>query len=245
MIGLILAAGAGSRLRPLTDRLPKALLPVRGDDSILDLSIANLAQAGIETVAIVTGHAEERFAERLPTLRRNYGVDVELIPNPKADEWNNAYSLWCARDLFAEGVLLVNGDTVHPSSVEAGLLSADADGIVIAVDDDPRRLTAESMKVVVNGDGSTVRHITKAVPTTEAHGEYIGVARIGAASAGHLAESLERTWRRDPNLYYEDGFVEYIRTGGTVTVSPIGAVEWVEVDDHDDLARARDLACRY
>ena len=65
-----------------------------------------------------------------------------------------------------------------------------------------------------------------------------------AAAAGPLADALEATWRRDPSLYYEDGFQELADRGGEIGVAPIGEVEWVEVDDHDDLARAREVACR-
>jgi hypothetical protein len=60
-----------------------------------------------------------------------------------------------------------------------------------------------------------------------------------------LADALEATWRRDPSLYYEDGFQELVDRGGEVLTAPIGAVEWVEVDDGQDLARAREIACRY
>jgi hypothetical protein len=62
--------------------------------------------------------------------------------------------------------------------------------------------------------------------------------------AGDLAAALEETWRRDPNLYYEDGF-QTLRDGGVpVGVAPLPRLDWVEVDDHADLARARELACR-
>jgi choline kinase len=47
-----------------------------------------------------------------------------LVPNDRAHRWNNAYSLWLAREHFARGALLVNGDTVHPASVEKTLLAA-------------------------------------------------------------------------------------------------------------------------
>ena len=59
-----------------------------------------------------------------------------------------------------------------------------------------------------------------------------------------LADALESAWRRDPNLYYEDGFQELADRGGEIAVAPIGAVEWVEVDNHDDLRRAREIAVR-
>ncbi|HEX3487870.1 MAG TPA: phosphocholine cytidylyltransferase family protein, partial [Streptosporangiaceae bacterium] len=59
-----------------------------------------------------------------------------------------------------------------------------------------------------------------------------------------LAEALEATWRRDPGLYYEDGYQELADRGGEVAAAPIGDVEWVEVDDHRDLRRARAIAAR-
>ena len=59
-----------------------------------------------------------------------------------------------------------------------------------------------------------------------------------------LADALETTWRRDPNLYYEDGFQELVIRGGAVVLEPIGELEWVEVDNHIDLRRAREIAGR-
>jgi len=79
----------------------------------------------------------------------------------------------------------------------------------------------------------------------EADGEYIGVALVRPAAAAPLADALEATWRQDPSLYYEDGFQELVARGETVRTAPIGSVDWVEVDDEADLARAREIACRY
>ncbi|HEX6459187.1 MAG TPA: phosphocholine cytidylyltransferase family protein [Thermoleophilaceae bacterium] len=244
MIGMVLAAGAGRRLQPLTDDLPKTLLQIDDERSILDLAVANLKQVGLDEVVVVTGFAAARVDERKPELERRYGVKIELVENPKAEIWNNAYSLWCARDAFAEGVLLVNGDTVHPASVEERLLASRGDDIVIAIDDDLDRLSEESMKVGLSEEGF-MRRITKQLPMDEARGEYIGLTLIEPVAAERLADALEATWKRDPQLYYEDGFQEFVDRGGVVGTAPIGAVDWVEVDDHDDLGRARELACLY
>jgi choline kinase len=100
------------------------------------------------------------------------------------------------------------------------------------------------MKVLLSPAGDLER-IHKAVDPAAAHGEYIGLALIEPAAAGALAESLEATWRRDTTLYYEDGFQAYADGGGEARAAPIGSVAWVEVDDHDDLARAREIACRF
>ena len=241
MIGLVLAAGPGRRLHPLTAELPKTLLPLADGRTILDLALANLRSVGIEEVVVVTGFAGARVRERAGELERRHGIRLELVPNDRAEEWNNAYSLWLAREAFGHGALLVNGDTVHPASVEATLVAARGPAIVLAVDRG-KPLGEEEMKVVLSDDGS-VRRVSKHVDPASADGEYIGVALIEPSAAGPLAEALEATWRRDPSLYYEDGFQELIDRGGGVHVAAIGPVEWVEVDDHADLARAREIEC--
>jgi choline kinase len=242
VIGMVLAAGAGSRLGAETESLPKTLLPVDGDRTILDVALGNFAAVGLEEAVVVTGYASERIEERVPELQDRHGLRLELVFNPKALEWNNCYSLWCARAHFTRGVLLANGDTVHPASVEERLLEARGPSLLIAVDDD-KQLGAEEMKVHVDGSGQLER-INKALDPATAHGEYIGVTLIEPAAAEPLADALEAIWRRDTTLYYEDGFQEFAGRGGSVGIAPIGRVDWVEVDDHVDLARAREVACR-
>jgi choline kinase len=242
MTGLVLAAGPGRRLHPLTEALPKTLLPLTDGRTILDLALANLRSVGLEDVIVVTGFASERVEERVPELQHRHGVRLELVLNERAEEWNNAYSLWLARDAFRAGALLVNGDTVHPVSVEETLLAARGPDILLAVDGE-KQLGLEEMKVVLSEEGLLGR-ISKDVDPATADGEYIGVAVIEPSAASPLADALETTWRRDPSLYYEDGFQELADRGGTIGVAPIGAVDWVEIDDHADLARARELECR-
>jgi choline kinase len=250
---MVLAAGAGRRLRPDTDGLPKALLPVaragqpragqRSEITILDIALRNLAAVGLRDVVVVVGYAADAVRDRAAALEREHGVRLTLVDNDRAEEWNNAYSLWLARDHFATGALLVNGDTVHPVSVEKTLLAAAGRaGIVIAVDD-VKHLADEEMKVVTGPDGRLSR-ITKLMDPALAHGEYIGATLIGAGAAASLAAALEATWRRDPSLYYEDGFQEFADRGGVIGIAPIGEVDWVEVDNHDDLRRAREIATR-
>lgn len=243
MIGMVLAAGAGRRLRPYTDTLPKALVPVDGATTILDIALRNLAAVGLAEVVIVVGYAADAIEARRAGLQDRYGVQITLVHNDRAEEWNNAYSLWLARDHFARGALLVNGDTVHPVSVEKTLLAERGPGILLAVDA-VKKCADEEMKVVFDDTGQLTR-ITKRMDPADAFGEYIGATLIEASAAAGLADALEATWRRDPDLYYEDGYQEYADRGGEVRAAPIGDVDWVEVDNHDDLARAREIACRY
>jgi choline kinase len=247
VIGLVMAAGASRRLRPDTDHLPKTLLPVDGDATILDIALKNLAAVGLTDIVVLVGYAAGAVADRVPALQRKYGVAIELVHNDRAEEWNNAYSLWLARAHFREGVLLVNGDTVHPVSVEQTLLAAraahqGAADLILALDD-VKQLADEEMKVTLDERGLMAR-ISKLIDPAEADGEYIGATLIEAAAADALADALETTWKSDPGRYYEDGYQELADRGGAVAVASIGAVEWVEVDDHRDLRRAREIAWR-
>lgn len=262
MIGIVLAAGASRRLRPRTDDLPKTLLPVDGATTILDIALRNLAAAGAGEVVVVTGHAAGVLRDRAPALMRRHQVKLTLVHNDHALDWNNAYSLWLVREHFAAGAILVNGDTVHPASVEKALLAAGrggppgqgspapADGsaaaasplVVLAVDD-AKPLGDEEMKVALDGTGRLSR-ISKKIDPLAADAEYIGVALIEPAATRPLAEALEATWRRDPGLYYEDGFQELADRGGVIAAQPIGPVDWVEVDNPDDLRRAEEIAAR-
>jgi len=283
VIGMVLAAGTGRRLRPDTDGLPKALLPVAGETTILDIALRNLAAAGLTEIVIVVGYAAAMVADRVPGFESAYGISIELVHNERAVDWNNAYSLWLAREYFRRGVMLVNGDTVHPVSVEKTLLAASAAAaasqpprlvsaaapatarrragfrsvtgtsngrrrepllgrLIIAIDD-IKALAEEEMKVILDADGMLLQ-ITKVMDPAHAHGEYMGITLIEPGAAVALADCLESTWRRNPHLYYEDGFAEFSERGGTIVAAPIGAVEWVEVDDHADLLRAREIASR-
>ncbi|SEG90867.1 Choline kinase [Thermomonospora echinospora] len=243
MIGMVLAAGAGRRLRPYTDTLPKALVPVDGETTILDIALGNLAEVGLTEVVIVVGYCANAVEQRKAALEERYGVSITLVHNDKAEEWNNAYSMWLAREHFAKGVLMVNGDTVHPVGVEKTLLAARGPEIVLAVDD-VKTLADEEMKVTLDDSGHLAR-ITKLMDPEQAYGEYIGATLIEPSAAGPLADALKATWEGDPDLYYEDGYQELVNRGGRIAVAPIGAVDWVEVDNHDDLEKARRIAKGY
>ncbi|MFD8211765.1 sugar phosphate nucleotidyltransferase [Streptomyces sp. NPDC059695] len=250
MIGLVLAAGAGRRLRPYTETLPKALVPVSGEGTeneltILDGTLKNFAEIGLTEVAIVVGYRKEAVYARRDALEATYGLKITLVDNDKAEEWNNAYSLWCAREVLKRGVILANGDTVHPVSVEKTLLAARGKGqkIILALDT-VKNLADEEMKVIT-AEGKGVQRITKLMDPATATGEYIGVTLIEAEAAEELADALKATFERDPDLYYEDGYQELVNRGFTVDVEPIGDVKWVEIDNHDDLAKGREIACQY
>lgn len=240
MIGLVLAAGAGRRLRPLTDDLPKALVPVAGR-TVLESTLSNFAEVGLTDVVVVVGYCADAIERRVPELERRTGVAIELVHNDHAEDRNNAYSLWCARAWLARGVVLANGDTLHPSSVETLLLGASRTHLTLAVDT-VKSLGDEEMKVQADADGR-IRQISKRLPW-DATGEYIGVCAVPPTFGDVLADALERTWSTDAQRWYEDAFQLLADEGQRIESVDIGDVDWVEIDDHVDLAKAEALACR-
>lgn len=243
MIGLILAAGAGRRLKPYTDTLPKALIPVAEDTSVMDVILKNFSSNGLKEVAVVVGYRAKEVEDRKAQMEERHGVKLELIFNDKAEIWNNAYSLWCAKELFTQPVLLSNGDTVHPVDVEKILLANRNDSITLAIDN-VKKLAEEEMKVTTDCAGNLAR-INKMLNPLDSFGEYIGVTLIEPAVKEALSLALEATWKFDTTLYYEDGYQEFVDRGGKVYLQPIGDLSWVEVDNGADLEKARKIACQY
>ena len=244
MLGIVLAAGAGRRLRPYTDTLPKALVPVDGSTTILDIVLQNLAAVEMRDVVVVVGYAAEAVRRRQEDMERRHGVRLTLLHNDRAEIWNNAYSLWLAREHFEQGALVVNGDTVHPVSVEQTLLAAPPADLLLAVDAH-KVLGEEEMKVQVDAD-ETLTRVTKVMDPAEAFGEYMGVTLVRPPAAAPLAAALQAAFERDPNLYYEDGYQVMVDRGSRVDVAVIpDDTRWVEVDNQADLELARTIACRY
>ena len=114
-----------------------------------NLALGNFAAIGLREAVVVTGFASERIDERLEALGERHGLLLDTVFNPKALEWNNAYSLWCARETFSEGVVLVNGDTIVPSSVPQTLLDAESQRRIL----DAFGGAAEQVEIVRGGHG--------------------------------------------------------------------------------------------
>jgi choline kinase len=115
--------------------------------------------------------------------------------------------------------------------------------VVLALDDD-KPLGEEEMKVSLSSEG-VLSHINKGLDPDGVDGEYIGVTLIEPEAGGPLSAALQATFERDTSLYYEDGYQELADRGGEIRTASIKGASWIEVDNHADLARAREIACHY
>lgn len=99
MRAIILAAGLGTRLRPMTDNTPKALIKVK-DKPLVEYQIEYLKEKGIDEIIVVVGYLHEQF----DYLKEKYGV--KLVFNEKYAEYNNFYSLYLVKDYLADSYVI-------------------------------------------------------------------------------------------------------------------------------------------
>jgi choline kinase len=232
---VVLAAGSGRRLQPLTDKEPKCLLEVAGRP-ILGRLLDAVADAGVRRAVVVTGHLSRQVEEYIGAL--NHPLDVLVARNHAYATTNNAASLLAARAAIGtDGLLLCDGDVVFSSSPFPALL-ASAHPCVLAVDC-MAALDAEEMKVQLDA-GGLVKRISKALDPRAAAGESIGVQRISGDAVPMLWRALEELLPgRAADAYYEDAFQMLIDRGVPFGICPVESASWMEIDDLADLTAAR------
>jgi choline kinase len=231
MKAVLLAAGMGSRLLPLTAEIPKPLVKVGGRPLLLR-TIDRLAAAGIRgrDVIVVGGYREDVLRKTLADA----GLDAQVVTNPRYSDWNNFWSLYVAREAVGgDDFLQMDGDLLLDDRVLPRILAAPGPGAV-AVDVNPDA-DAEAMKVAVTGADRRIVAFSKTLAPGTALGESIGIARIDAALAPAVFGELKALADEGlTNEYYETAY-ERLARRGAVDVADCMAFE---IDDHADLARA-------
>ena len=121
MKAIILAAGRGQRLRPITDTVPKCLVPVNGRP-ILEYQLLALSRSGITKCVIVVGYLASQIEQRFGS--RYGGMDISYIVNQDFSSTNNIYSLWLARHEVDDDILLLEADLLFDAGIIADLINA-------------------------------------------------------------------------------------------------------------------------
>jgi choline kinase len=234
-VAVILVAGIGSRLRPITDDRPKALVDL-GGETILGRAVRLLAEYGVRKVVLATGYREDA----VKTAMQGAPLAVEYCKNPDFDRTQNSVSLaLCREGVGSDAFFKLDGDVVFQRQV-LERLDASAAELSVAVDAG-RTLDAEAMKVTV--EGPRISAFGKGIALAASAGESIGIERISSAFTNKLFDAIERAIAAGrSDLYYEDIYSQLIARGQLEAEAvPVRDLPWTEVDDFSDLERARAL----
>jgi choline kinase len=230
---IILAAGSGKRLRPLTDSTPKALIEI-GGRTLIEHSLANLGQCGVREAIIVIGHLGHVIRTRIGNSC--LGLEICYVENPMFRESGSMYSLWLTRGQLDSDVVFMDADILYNRKILEVLLESEwMDCLSVGkLSQD----SGEEVKVFVK-DG-LVRNIGKmAVSELECMGEYIGIVKLSESGIDLLLKRAEQYFvAHDKNLEYED-CMQMLCDVHDLHYEFFGDLSWTEIDVSADIERAK------
>lgn len=237
MNAVILAAGTGSRLRPLTIDQPKACVTVDAVP-IGEHQLRAYDAAGFETVYVVAGYMPDLIEALCDRLSPELSVDIEVLHNEAFANTDNMYSLYCARKQVAgEPFVLSNGDVVFEPTVVDRLAEID-DHSAIAVDTD--QYDPEAMKITVDEQG-TVDGISKEFSPADSAATSIDCYRFSADTSAKLFDRIVRRIEiEEEYTAWTELALDELVSSATHDVRPvdIAGADWVEIDERADLLEA-------
>jgi len=238
---VILSAGQGRRLRPLTSTKPKCLVNV-GGRAILEWQLETLAAAGVEQSAIVVGFGAEKVRKMLHTLGLE-APGVRTLYNPDFDTADNLVSCWSAREEMYEDFLLVNGDTLFEPEVIDRLLASPPAPVTIAMG---RKASYDADDMKVQCEGNVLRRVGKDLPPNQTDGESIGVLLFRGEGPRLFREALARFMQQEnaARMWYLSA-VNDLAMRGYVHTASVEGLQWAEVDYWPDLDAAQQLVASW
>jgi choline kinase len=238
---IILSAGQGKRLSPLTDTRPKCLVELSGR-TVLHWQLRHLRQAGITEVVVVTGFAADTVETEIAGLDLP-GMTVRTLFNPFFGLTDNLATCWLARGEMVGDFLLLNGDTLFEPAIAERLIAAPSAPITVTIDRKAAGYDADDMKVLTDGDA--LRAIGKTIEAYDA--ESIGFLRFNPEGAALFTKIVEAALRTPEGLkrWYLSVINQIAQDHDVVRVRSIEGLDWAEMDFPEDLPRNRELAAAW
>lgn len=242
MKAIILSAGQGRRLLPLTASRPKCLIEL-GGRSLLEWQLLGLVQAGVREAVVVVGYGVAQVEAVIKRCAPS-GLTVRTLFNPFYEVADNLASCWVARAELRGECLLINGDTLFEPAIARRLLEPVAKPITVTIDRKPF-YDADDMKVECAG--AQLRAIGKTLPASRINGESIGFLRFTTAGAARFVGELERIMRTPEGLrlWYLSVIDRIARDTGEVGVVSIEGMDWGEMDFPADVDRNQALVAQW
>ncbi len=236
MKAVILSAGQGKRLMPLTADNPKCLLNIEGQ-SVIDWQISELYKGGIDQVSVVVGYQADRVRQQLDG--RYHSQRVRTLYNPTYAWADNLFSCWAARAEMDEDFILLNGDTLFEAAVLRRLLQAPVRPVTVVTHKKPH-YDADDMKVAL--EGQRLVRIGKDLPLDQVDGESIGMILFRGQGPVLFRQAVEKALNDSASLnkWYLSVIDEMAQSLPIWTCAANG-LQWCEVDFPADLIKARDV----
>lgn len=240
MKAIILSAGQGRRLMPLTSNMAKCCLPLHGI-SILEWQLSQIAQCDIDEVVVVTGFAYEKVQAIVDKIN---GIKVRTLHNPMYAHTDNLGTCWEARSEMGGPFVLLNGDTLFEAAVLQRLLACDKGYPITLATDTKPHFDLDDMKIITDGD--RLLKVSKQLDISLVSGESIGLMVFNQAGAEAFSTKLEEMMDKEDalKLWYLSA-IDQLAGEGIAGICPIQGLSWCEVDDATDFAAATDVVSQW
>lgn len=235
MDAVILAAGAGTRLRPLTASRPKCLVPIDAN-TLLDHQVHSLVQAGVEQLYLVVGYRHQMVREHCGDGDR-YGVRIDYIENADWETTNSIYSLYLARGHWSyRDTFVCNCDILFDRRLPQRLARQEGSGI--AVDTRRDRLAGE-MNVRLDA-GGRVTGISKQLAPASTQAVSAQIALLRADDGGLVGAEVERLVEGDQRDTFPTAAYGPLVEAGRLRAVDIADLPWAEIDSVEEYDEARE-----
>ncbi|MFT7150506.1 MAG: choline kinase [Nonlabens sp.] len=233
MIAIILAAGRGSRLEKYTNNLPKSLLPLVDNQTILDYNLDLLTRISVDHVYIITGYNSEMIEKHIEKR-----TNVSTVYNPFWNHCNVLGSFYMSFPVIREDFLFLHADTLADEEVWNKLKMSEKP-VVLPFE---RKICGEEeMKVLIDQEGKLVE-ISKTMNPDVAAGEFLGIAKFSYSLLGDIKNASDKLFKTgDLNYYMESVITQFINQGVEIETFSIGDSRFVEIDFEEDYLKARDV----
>jgi len=236
MKAIILAAGAGTRLSPLTNKIPKSLVKISGKP-ILGYQIENLIKNNIKNIIICVGYKADAI---INFCKNNYPTaDFDFVLNKNYKKTNNMYSLFLARRFLNREVLIMNGDVIFSSKIISATIKNNKSSIAT----DVGRYIGESMKVKIDSEGF-ICDISKQIKKEEAYGCSIDLYKFQKDDLSMIKQELNRIINKERKLnQWTEVLLQRLFKVKKLRIKPLNIRDekWCEIDDFDDLNTAEKM----
>lgn len=240
MKAIILSAGQGRRLMPLTSNMAKCCLPLHGI-SILEWQLTQIARCDIDEVVVVTGFAFERVDA---IVQKVSGVNVRTLHNPMYAHTDNLGTCWEARSEMNAPFVLMNGDTLFEAAVLQRLLNCDKHYPITLATNNKAHFDLDDMKIIA--DGERLLKVSKQLDIHLVSGESIGLMVFNQVGADAFKDKLEEMMDKQDalKLWYLSA-IDQLASEGLAGICPINGLSWCEVDDAADFSAAADVVSQW